>query len=106
MTIKYELLNLISCKESLESLIKLNINQLNIHNKLNDENTKNKNHNEESQSNNIWSKPNELIICELMVLDSEKEDNNICNQLFNLFNIMQREFRIYNKIKHKSIKYS
>ena len=35
LTIKYELINLISCKESLESIIKLNINQLNIYNKLN-----------------------------------------------------------------------
>ena len=35
MTIKYELINLISCKESLESIIKLNVIQLNIHSKLN-----------------------------------------------------------------------
>ena len=32
ITTKNELINLISCKESLESIIKLNINQLNIHN--------------------------------------------------------------------------
>ena len=91
MTIKYELINLISCKESLESIIKLNINQLNIHNKLNNVNAKNNNPNDESQNNNIWTKPNELFIYELKVIDSEKAANNICNQLFILFNIDDRD---------------
>ena len=91
MTIKYELINLISCKESLESIIKLNISQLNIHNKLNNENIKNNNPNEESQSNNIWTKPNELFIYELMAIDPQKAAYNICNQLFNLFNINDGE---------------
>ena len=88
MTIKYELINLISCKESLESIIKLNINQLNIHNKLiNEKEEKNKNNDEENQNINIWTKPNELFIYELMAIDSRKAANSICNQLFNLFNI-------------------
>ena len=88
MTIKCEIINLISCKESLESIIKLNINQLNIHNKLKTENEdKNKNNEKENTTNNLWAKPNELFIYELMVIDSKKAANNICNQLFNLFNI-------------------
>ncbi len=96
MTTKYELINLISCKESLESIIKLNINQLNIHNKLKNDNVQNKNPLEESQSNNKWTKPNELFIYELMVIDSQKAANNICNQLFNLFNINDEDNNIIN----------
>jgi len=92
MTIKYELINLISCKESLESIIKLNINQLNIHNKISVEKSKNKsqeNDDEENstRNNNIWTKPSELFIYELMVIDSHKAAKNICEQLFNVFNI-------------------
>ena len=88
MTIKCEIINLISCKESLESIIKLNINQLNIHNKLKNENDeKNKTDGKDVLSSNIWTKPNELFIYELMVIDSNKAANNICNQLFSLFNI-------------------
>ena len=93
MTIKYELINLISCKESLESIIKLNVNQLNIHNKLNNENGE-KNKDEENinlQSQNNWTKPSELFIYELMVIDPEKAANNICNQLFTIFNIKSEE---------------
>ena len=92
MTIKYELINLISCKESLESIIKLNISQLNIHNKISVEKSKNKsqeNDDEENsiKNNNIWTKPSELFIYELMVIDSHKAAKNICEQLFNVFNI-------------------
>ena len=86
MTIKYELINLISCKESLESIIKLNINQLNIHNKINNEN-ENKEEENILKNSNMWTKPNELFIYELMAIDSHKAANNICNQLFNVFNI-------------------
>ena len=89
MTTKCELINLISCKESLDSIIKLNINQLNIHNKINTENEeKNKNEENNTQANNIiWTKPSDLYIYELMAVDSHKAANNICNQLFGLFNI-------------------
>ena len=86
MSIQYELINLISCKESLESIIKLNANQLNIHNKINNEN-QNKEEENALKNSNIWTKPNELFIYELMVIDSHKAANNICNQLFNIFNI-------------------
>ena len=93
MTTKLELINLISCKESLESIIKLNINQLNIHNKLNNENEE-KNKEEEDinlQSHNNWTKPSELYVYELMVIDPEKAANSICNQLFTVFNIKNLE---------------
>ena len=88
ITTKNELINLISCKESLESIIKLNINQLNIHNnnqekiKENDNNTEN-----EEYENNKWTKPSELFMYELEIIDSNKASKIICNQLFNIFNI-------------------
>ena len=85
-TTQYELINLISCKESLESIIKLNINQLNIHNN----NTKEKNNeinNSNDNENNKWDKPNELFFYELQIVNSNKAAKIICNQLFNVFNI-------------------
>ena len=87
LTIKYELINLISCKESLESIIKLNINQLNIYNKLNNERYKDKNEGNSLMNSNIWIKPSELFIYELSIIDSKKAASNITNQLFNVFNI-------------------
>ena len=110
MTIKFELINLISCKESLESIIKLNINQLNIHNKFNNKKNKDrKKENKLSNNNNEWTKPSELFIYELMVIDSRKAANNICNQLFNVFNIIDNEENIYKEklmcsIKHRNNK--
>ena len=91
-TTKYELINLISCKESLESIIKLNIGQLNIHksNQLkNCQNIKeNETNNDNNQiENNKWTKPNELFIYELQLIDSNKAAKLICNQLFDVFNI-------------------
>ena len=88
-TTKNELINLISCKESLESIIKLNINQLNIH-KNNQEQNKDhdtKNIDNVVIENNKWNKPNELYMYELEVIDSNKAAKLICNQLFNVFNI-------------------
>ena len=109
-TTKYELINLISCKESLESIIKLNINQLNIHNnkkvKNNNSNSKentidinnnneNENDNEEFE-NNKWTKPNELFIYELQIIDPYKAAKIIANQLFNVFEINIEDEEINN----------
>ena len=109
-TTKYELINLISCKESLESIIKLNINQLNIHNnkkvKNNNSNSKentidinnnneNENDNEEFE-NNKWTKPNELFIYELQIIDPYKASKIIANQLFNVFEINIEDEEINN----------
>ena len=103
-TTKYELINLISCKESLESIIKLNINQLNIHNnkqaKNNNSNEKRNteidNENEETE-NNKWTKPNELFMYELQAIDPYKAAKIICSQLFNVFDINIEEEEENNK---------
>ena len=103
-TTKYELINLISCKESLESIIKLNINQLNIHNnkqaKNNNSNEKGNteidNENEETE-NNKWTKPNELFMYELQAIDPYKAAKIICSQLFNVFDINIEEEEENNK---------
>ena len=96
-TTKIELINLISCKESLESIIKLNINQLNIHNNNNnidnnenDKNIDNQKENEEIE-NNKWNKPNELFMYELEIIDTDKAAKLICDQLFNVFNIKNED---------------
>ena len=105
-TTQYELINLISCKESLESIIKLNINQLNIHNN----NTKEKNNeinNSSDNENNKWDKPNELFFYEIQIINSNKAAKIICNQLFNVFNINIEEEENNKKIiqnKNKSNK--
>ena len=107
-TTKYELINLISCKESLESIIKLNINQLNIHNnqikdKEKDEENEINNELKENEEieNNKWTKPNELYMYELEIIDSNKAAKSICNQIFNVFNIKgEDEDNIYNEINN------
>ena len=83
-TVKVELINLISCKETLEQIIKLNINGLNIHNKLS--NNK-KNEEGENEVNNKWTAPTELHFHELCIIDIKKSAINLCNDLFDLFNL-------------------
>ena len=86
-TVKMLLINLISCKETLEQIIKLNINSLNIHNKMiNNKNDKNKKQST-NNINNKWSNPINLYIYELNIIDPKKAAKNICNELFNLFNL-------------------
>ncbi len=79
-TTKNELINLISCKESLESIIKLNINFLNIR-------SLNKLKNNIENNINKWSKPSELFMYELMVIEPNRAANIIADQLFNIFEI-------------------
>ena len=114
-TIKNELINLISCKETLEQIIKFNINSLNIHYKIN--NKRNNNSNNESENNNKWTKAIELYKYEFNVIDAQKASNNLCNELFDLFNInsnnndkdgLQKYFKLNNNLskekdKRKSI---
>jgi hypothetical protein len=82
--IKNNLINLISCKETLEQIIKLNINSLNIHNKTF---KKNENDNNNNNNNNKWLTPIDLYIFELNIIDIKKAANNICNELFDLFGL-------------------
>ena len=101
ITTKNELINLISCKESLESIIKLNINQLNIHNNKdknqdNDMKYVNINDNEEI-INNKWTEPNQLYMYELELINSDKAAKLICKQLFNVFGIIDEEDSNNNK---------
>ena len=81
ITTKIELSNLISCKESLESIIKLNINQRNRHK------NKEKNNDNETNKTNI-NRDNEY---ELEIINSDKAAKLICNQLFNVFGIKSED---------------
>lgn len=88
--VKSQLINLISCKETLEQIIKININGLDIHNKMNKKEKDGKNIDENEKENNCnykWTKPIDLYIYELYVIDPKKAANNLCNDLFDLFNL-------------------
>lgn len=86
--VKSQLINLISCKETLEQIIKININGLDIHNKMNKKEKNEKNIEENGKENNYkWTKPIDLYIYELYVIDPKKAANNLCNDLFDLFNL-------------------
>lgn len=88
--IKSQLINLISCKETLEQIIKININGLDIHNKMNKKEKNEKNIGDNGKENNYnykWTKPIDLYIYELYVIDPKKAANNLCNDLFDLFNL-------------------
>ena len=102
---KNELVNLISCKETLEQIIKLNINGLNILNKIiqnKDNYQKNKDNKESNVMNNKWEKPINLYIYELNVVNIKKAANNICNELFNLFGLDNNGKKNSHKDKDKN----
>ena len=103
--VKNELVNLISCKETLEQIIKLNINGLNILNKIiqnKDNYQKNKDNKESNVMNNKWEKPINLYIYELNVVNIKKAANNICNELFNLFGLDNNGKKNSHKDKDKN----
>ena len=88
--VKSQLINLISCKETLEQIIKININGLDIHSKMSKKEKEEKNNEENGKENNFnykWTKPIDLYIYELYVIDPKKAANNLCNDLFDLFNL-------------------
>ena len=80
--IKNELTNFISCKETLDSIIKLNTPALNIHIKNNNNSKTNL-----TTNNNIWTKPAELFLYELQIINPHLVAINIANELFSIFNI-------------------
>jgi hypothetical protein len=98
--IKNNLINLISCKETLEQIIKLNINSLNIHNKTF---KKNENDNNNNNNNNKWLTPIDLYIFELNIIDIKKAANNICNELFDLFGLKNDGTKKDSVSKNKSL---
>jgi hypothetical protein len=98
--IKNNLINLISCKETLEQIIKLNINSLNIHNKTF---KKNENDNNNNNNNNKWLTPIDLYIFELNIIDIKKAANNICNELFDLFGLKNDGTKKDSVNKNKSL---
>ena len=82
--IKSQLINYISCKETVDQIIKLNLGNLNIHKKksLQNENCKENNYINNKQTNKI-----QLYNYELNIINAKKAANILCNDLFSFFNI-------------------
>ena len=82
-----ELINLISYKETLDTIIKMNIH--NIHNKIKNEINKIDDNNNEKdnniQTNNKWSKPIKLYLYELLILDPNSLAKSLSDSIFSIF---------------------
>ena len=103
-----EIIELISCKETIDSLVKTSLINLNVLNDLN-----NKNEEVEENEFNIDENNNiilpEIYSYELSLLDTNKVSKNICDELYDLFNIKNNEIINIktninnNKINNKNI---
>ena len=100
-----EIIELISCKETIDSLVKTSLNNLN---ELNNNNLNNDINNKEDdleenefnidENNNIILP--EIYSYELSLLDTNKVAKNICNELYDVFNIKTNEINnLNNNIK-------
>ena len=101
-----EIIELISCKETIDSLVKsslINLNDIN-NNNYNFNNVAN-NKEEEIDENELNSEENNNIILpeiysyELSILDTNKTAKNLCNDLYDIFNIKNNEIINKNNIK-------
>ena len=84
-----ELINLISYKETLDTIIKMNIH--NIHNKIKNEINKIDDNNNEKdnniQTNHKWSKPIKLYLYELIILDPTSLAKSLSDSIFSVFDL-------------------
>ena len=106
-----EIIELISCKETIDSLVKTSLNNLNNLNDLNNNNINNELTNKEDdlEENEFNTDENNAIILpeiysyELSLLDTNKASKNICNELYDVFNIKNIDI---NNLNNNNIKMS
>ena len=79
-TVNNELVNYISCKETMESIIKINIKSLTI-------TDQNINSNEDESNKSYWSEIINLYNYEFYYIDAEKTSKIICDEISDLLNI-------------------
>ena len=98
----YELINIISCKESIDALIKFNHYLIKNYNKENNENENNiinkKNNEEEIYNKNKWIEPMPLLFYEISSLDSEQFSVGFNDIIIDIYDI--NNLPIYNKHKN------
>ena len=107
-----EIIELISCKETIDSLVKSSLINLSDFNNINyNFNNETTNKEEDIEENEFNSEENNNIILpeiysyELSILDTSKTSKNICNDLYDIFNIKYNEInnKNNNKINNKNI---
>ena len=98
-----EIIELISCKETIDSLVKTSLHNLidfNNNNNINNNNYNNEiiNKDEEIEENefNLDENTNNIILpeiysYEISILDTNKISKNICNELYDIFNIKKSQ---------------
>ena len=89
-----EIIELISCKETIDSLVKTSLNNLNDSNNFNSKNEKSDENEYNSDENNNSIMLPEIYSYELNLLDTNKTSKNICDELYDFFNIKNND--IYN----------
>ena len=87
-----EIIELISCKETIDSLVKISLNNLNENNfnEMSNRQVDVEENEFNNEENNNMILP-EIYSYELNLLDTAKTSKNICNELYDLFNIKSNE---------------
>ena len=94
-----EIIELISCKETIDSLVKTSLNNLNdFNNNFNNKNEKSEENENNSDENTNIILP-EIYSYELNLLDTNKTSKNICDELYDVFNIKNNELNNINSNK-------
>ena len=94
-----EIIELISCKETIDSLVKTSLNNLNdFNNNFNNKNEKSEENENNSDENTNIILP-EIYSYELNLLDTNKTSKNICDELYDVFNIKNSELNNINSNK-------
>ena len=95
-----ELIDIISCKESVDSIMKLIIEKL-IKNKNNlNQNEDNININNDNEIEEDLNKPTDILINELLCLDSSKTAIRICEDLYDIYDLDNNNNIIYTSKYH------
>ena len=86
-----EIIELISCKETIDSLVKTSLNNLNDSNNFNSKNEKSDENEYNSDENNNSIMLPEIYSYELSLLDTNKTSKNISDELYDFFNIKSND---------------
>ena len=99
-----ELINIISCKESIDALIKFNhyliknfTKEINKNNNLNEKDNVNENNDEEIYNKNKWTEPTKLFFYEISALDSDLFSIGFNDIIIDIYDINNMPFYYKNK---------
>ena len=106
LSVKNDIINLLSCKETIEALIKFNFSLIKNFNEILNDSSINEfdDKNEELYNKNKWNEPIQVYLYEIQILNIEKTTNLLLiniSELFNIININNKNNSLFNIIKNE-----